>query len=73
MSSLYYILEDFLRYPHENVPRRQLSDGIRTVVPGAPGRISFVKRDKQMKQQRVVKKYNPSDWPEEEELPMKKR
>lgn len=75
MSSLYYILQEFLHHPHENIVTPKRIDSIRTVFPGAPGRISFIQSGSSGSSQRKKKviQYNPADWPEEEDLPSSKK
>jgi hypothetical protein len=73
--SLYNIINDFetnkdLIY----LPGKPTIKTTRTVMPGAPGRISFtITQSKPPKvDTKKPKKYIPTDWPEEEELPPKK-
>lgn len=68
--SLYHIIEEFKHNADlygNNPPIKPTITTVRKVMPGAPGRISF--SVPQLKPAPKTK-YNPADWPEEEDLPI---
>jgi hypothetical protein len=73
--SIYNIIEDFNHNADlygNTPPLKPTINTIRKVMPGAPGRISFTvsQTTKQKPMPKPSTKYNPSDWPEEEDLPV---
>ena len=77
--SLYHIIEDFKHNADlygNNPPLKPTITTVRKVMPGAPGRISFTisQTTKQKPTPKLATKpaikYNPADWPEEEDLPI---
>lgn len=74
-KSIYNIVEEFMQNKHvyDTKPIKEPKPNpkiVKKVMPGAPGRISFVVTTPQPKP--VKQKYNPSDWPEEEDLPLRR-
>ena len=69
--SFYNIIEDFTHGRDDlygnNPLLKPTIKTVRTTMPGAPGRISFTVP--QLKPTPKAK-YNPADWPEEEDLPV---
>lgn len=83
--SLYHIIEEFKHNTDlygNNPPIKPTITTVRKVMPGAPGRISFTisqttkqkptpkPATKPVSKLATPTKYNPADWPEEEDLPI---
>jgi hypothetical protein len=81
--SIYNIIEDIKHNADlygNTPPLKPTINTVRKVMPGAPGRISFTisqtTKQKPMPTlapkvaQKPSTKYNPADWPEEEDLPV---
>jgi hypothetical protein len=70
-KSIYTIIEDFLqnKQVYDTKPIKPNPKIVKKVMSGAPGRISFVLTT--IKTQ-VKPKYNPADWPQEEDLPVRR-